>query len=86
MGWTPPHLRGVLRLTLWSYYETSATVKLLMPPQQSWGISIFSWKNYMSFLLSQCVVVSCDPQKFMQPSLPSHIHGVIRPAPGGLQS
>ncbi len=28
-----------MRLTLRSYYETSGTVKLLLPPQQSWGIS-----------------------------------------------
>jgi len=30
-------LRGACRLTRWSYYEISGTVKLRRPPQQSWG-------------------------------------------------
>jgi hypothetical protein len=34
-------LRGAWRLTLGSYYEIPVTVKLRVPPQQSWGVSIF---------------------------------------------
>jgi hypothetical protein len=34
-------LRVAWRLTLWSYYETPVTVKLLLPTQQSWGVSHF---------------------------------------------
>jgi hypothetical protein len=31
-------LRVAWRPMLWGYYETPVTVKLLMPPQQSWGV------------------------------------------------
>ncbi len=34
-------IRRAWRLTLWSYYATPGIVKLRMPPQQSWGISLF---------------------------------------------
>ncbi|XOV83805.1 MAG: DUF6946 family protein [bacterium] len=31
--------RGAWRLTPWSYLEIPVTVKLCVPPQQSWGVS-----------------------------------------------
>ncbi len=41
-------LCGAWRLTLGSYYEIPGTVKRCVPPQQSWGVSIFTRRgNYL---------------------------------------